>query len=365
MNDRNGSPVLASPDEALLAIEKLREVDSENMLDCALGFPQQIITAIETSEQFDGGDNPLDRTGIHLLGLGGSAIAGDLLTDMAAPRKVITVHRGTLPLRDTRGTVVSSYSGNTKEIIELIPQVIGGLRSTILMTSGGELKSFAMQSSIPVWQIPEGFQPRAAIGWSIGLLTAVLNRWNIGYPSKAKLLQAAKRLRGSFSQDNNQEHPFIRAAVQIAEELTGRNGLVLYSKNCTGAARRFVAQLNENGKHPAFEILIPEGLHNSIEGIGGSDPEQWTIIFITDPSDPPILRETLRRVIDFLHQKGFTCVVFPAAGNNPYELTLSRVLLGDFVSLFLAASKEIDPTPIPTILSLKKADDNEPENEQD
>ncbi len=353
MNDRNGSPVLASLDEALETIEKLRKVDSENMLDCVLGFPQQIISAIEESSKFDGGDNPLDKTSIHLLGLGGSAIAGDLLTDMAVPRHVITVHRGTLPPRDTRGTVVSSYSGNTKEILEIIPRVIGGLKSAVVITSGGELESFAMYNSIPIWRIPGGFQPRSALGWSIGLLVTVLNRWNIPNPSRVKLLQAAKRLKGSFTLENCHEHPFIRAAVQIVKELTGRCGLVFFSKNCKGAARRFVAQLNENGKHPAFEIMIPEALHNTIEGLGGSDPEQYTLIFITDPADPPMLREVLRKVIDLLENKGFTCIVFPAAGNNPYELTLSRVLLGDFVSLFLAASKEIDPTPIPTISSLK------------
>ena len=359
MNNRNSEPELATEEEIVELTEQLREYDKQNMLDCSFELPSQIISAIETSEEYDYGDIPLDHNRIHLLGLGGSAIAGDLLKDILSPLRKITIHRGTKPPRDRCGIVVSSYSGNTREIVELSTLVIGGLRSAIFVTSGGDLAQIGREFSQPVWKIPTGYQPRASIGWSVGYLVSIMERWCVIRGYSDKILKAARRLKGSLSKDDSATHPLLRAAVPIARALEGRNGLIFHSLGCAGAARRLAAQINENGKQPAFAVLMPEGMHNAIEGIAGGDPERWTIIYLIDPNDPVILRESLRRSIDYFENKGFVCKVFPAAGKDQAELTLSRVLIGDFVSLFLAASRGIDPTPIITITELKRLDPNQ------
>jgi len=348
------SPQISTPEEVSKIVKKLRKLDVSKMEDHVLELPVQIKSAFETALKYDEGDMPLSRDKVHLIGLGGSAIAGDLIGDMLEnPNKVI-VHRGSIPPRDTRGVIVSSYSGSTREIIQIADQVYGGLRSNVYISSGGELTRMAWEQSIPIWRIPTGYQPRAALGWALGLAISLMVRWDIVLPKQVeKLEKAATRLAVSLDKDEPTEHPLIRAALPISTTIKGKSVIVFYSKACTGIATRLSAQLNENSNHPAFQIEIPEGLHNAVEGLINLDHKKWAMIFLADPNDSPDLRETFSIAAEYFYEKGFACLPFPAAGSDQFELTLSRIVLADYVSLFLAALKGNDPTELKVIPEIK------------
>jgi len=356
-------PKTATIEETSQALKLLDKLDKSSMKDVVLEMPNQITAAFKASANYNEGEKPSDRSRIYLFGIGGSAISGDLISDILSPQNKITVCRGTPPPRDMRGVVISSYSGNTKEITSEVHRVTGGLKSNIFITSGGNLARLAWEWTLPIWRIPEGYQPRGAIGWSMGLLVRAMVRWRIlNVNVQNKLEQAAKHLADNLAQVDLIDHTVIQSALSIAQSLIGKNVLIFHSSSCVGAAMRLAAQINENGKHPAFTVSVPEGLHNSIEGIAGGDPNAWSLIFIFDPSDPLLLRERLARSAEYLQEKEYTSLQFPAFGNDRFELTLYRVLLADFVSLFLATLKGVDPTPIPTITALKQ--DNASVNEQ-
>ncbi len=353
MSSDNNELSFASIEETKLAIEKLRSIDTSDMLASVLEMPKQIAEALGKSSEFNEGDIPLDRSKIHLVGLGGSAIAGELMMDMLAPVHSISIHRGTKPPRDKRGVIVSSYSGNTSEILELSGLVTGGLRTVVYFTSGGKLETLGAENSIPVWKMPDGYQPRAAVGWSLSYVASILERWRVSTGTQNKLLLAAKRLSESLERGNWEEHPLVRAALPISHELYNRNGVIFHSLRCTGAARRLAAQITENSHQAAFAMVLPEAMHNAVEGIGGSSPDKWTLIFVSDPSDPPSLRSLIIRSIDYFSTLGFKCLQLPSAGKDQFELTLSRLFLSDIISLFLAAKIGVDPTPLRIIPKLK------------
>jgi len=356
LDNNSIEPKIGTPEDVSKLLETLRNVDKNNMLDCVLEMPEQINKAIDAADKYDEGDPPLDRNHIYLAGLGGSAITGELIEDMLAPLRRITIYRGTKPPRDKQGVIISSYSGNTREIIELSQQVTGGLRPVVFLTSGGELSKLGRELSVPVWSMPTGYQPRAAIGWSLALALMIMERWRITTDNtKSQLLNAANKLKGSLKRDKLNEHILVRAAYPIAEAIDGKYAIIFHSISCTGAAKRLAAQICENAKQQAFTLTVPEAMHNSIQGIAGSDPDDWSVVFMTDHNDPESLRESMKKASGYLSNIGFTCTHFPAAGDDQFELTLSRLFLADMVSLFLAARKEIDPTPINVITDLKDA----------
>ena len=359
LNDNSLEPHLASQKEVKRALAKLNKIDEGNMLDCVLRMPEQIIIAADAAREFNEGDIPLDRSRINLVGLGGSAIAGELLLDMLAPRRLISIHRGLKPPRNKRGLIVSSYSGETREILEIAPLVTGGLRTVVFVSSGGKLVEIAKNCDVPVWRVPTGYQPRAAIGWFISLVLDLMERWRIVLNEQSKLIKAAKRLKASIERDEISKHVLIRAALPIAEKLHDKYTVIMHTHSCGGAARRLAGQINENAKLPAFSLFVPEALHNSIEGIAGGDPERWALIFMSDQNDPPLLREAILSAMDYLSGLGFNCFPFPAAGDDQFELTLSRLLLSDMVSLFLSALTGKDPTPLKVITELKRQIESE------
>lgn len=347
--------ITASPNDVKLVLANLKKLDSQSMLKAVLGLPRQIISALDISEESDIAEIPFDQSRIHLFGIGGSAIAGDVVQDMLAPDEKIVIHRGFLPPRDGCGVIVSSYSGNTYEIISKANQIVDGSRSAIFLTSGGELELQSKYLGIPVWKIPNGFQPRAALGWSMGYLVSALSRFKIIPDEKRDLLRsAAEKLDESFSGDDCSSHHLLKIALPASQALLNKNILIYYSKSCTGAGLRLAAQLNENSKNSAFPVQVPEGLHNSIEGIGGCDPETWAVVFISNTDDSEHLLDSLNKSFRILQKKQFSCISIPSIGSNPIEKTLNRIILADFISLFLASLKGVNPTPIPTIMMLKE-----------
>lgn len=354
----------ASPDEVSAFILDLPRVDRSGMFNAVLEIPRQVLEALHAAQDHSEGDLPLERQHCHLVGLGGSAIAGELLLDMLPLRGAVMVHRGTPPPRDRGGVVLSSYSGNTREVIEIGTVATGGLRTVVVITSGGELAAMAKSWGVPVWLMPSGYQPRAAVGWSMGYLAVLLERWNVVSGLPHKLNEAAASISAELEGMGAARHPLVRAALPLARRLEGRCTVIVHTQRCRGAAFRLAAQMAENAKTPAFALEAPEALHNAVEGLGAGDPERWALVFMTDPEDQPTLRAVLSRAALFFGARGVTCLDFPSWGGNPAEITLNRLVLADLASVFLAALRGVDPTPISFINVLKEitfGSDAEPE----
>jgi len=354
MSDLQSELLLSDPEHTARALEAVKAVDPNGMLNVAFETPRQIVDAIAKAKSFNEGDLPLDRSRLHLVGLGGSAIAGELLRDMVAPKRGISIHRGTKPPRDRAGVIVSSYSGNTREILELSHQVTGGLRTVVFFASGGMLEKLAFDWGIPLWKMPAGYQPRAAVGWSLALVTSLAERWGVYQGVIEKLISAAQKLGDELGHGDLHHHSLVRSALPIAEAIGDKPVVIFHSLRCTGAARRLAAQLNENAKQIAFALVMPEAVHNGVEGLVGSgEVDKYSLIFMSDANDTLSLQDTMDRALRFFTDKGFSTLVFPSAGNDPFELTLSRILIADMISLFIAAHRGIDPTPIPAIREIK------------
>ncbi len=355
MTHESHAPQLAAVSATIEALNALKEFDASGMKSAAFEMPSQILQGLEKAASTHAGDVPLDKSKFHLVGLGGSAIAGELLRDMIAPGKGISIHRGTKPPRDKAGVVVSSYSGNTREILEISEIVIGGLRTVLYLTSGGLLEKLGAESAVPVWKMPGGYQPRAAVGWSMAMVAAIMNRWQVAVEVEAKLRTAAAKFAEDIHHCAEYRHPLVQASLPIADATLKKTTVIFHSLRCTGAARRFAAQINENGKQAAFALVMPEAMHNGIEGLVGSgNVDQLALIFMMDTNDSPSLREAMQRTMTYFEGQGFSCLPFPSAGADQYETTLSRVFIADMASLFLAARGRIDPTPIPTIRAIKE-----------
>jgi glucose/mannose-6-phosphate isomerase len=120
-------------------------------------------------------------------------------------------------------------------------------------------------------------------------------------------------------------------------------------------ARRWKAQLNENAKMHAFWGELPEADHNEICAWGSNSPAPVCAVFLDDPT----LDERLLRRVDLtgelIAEHGVRVEVESARGSTALERVLSLVLLGDLVSVYLAALDGVDPTPVETIQRLKAA----------
>ncbi|GAG00452.1 unnamed protein product, partial [marine sediment metagenome] len=108
---------------------------------------------------------------VVVLGMGGSAIGGDLVSNLVASeaKLPILVHRDyDLPAFIDGQTLViaSSYSGMTEETLSSFEQALETESKKLVITTGGRLKTMAEERNIPVFSFDYKAQPRTALPFS-------------------------------------------------------------------------------------------------------------------------------------------------------------------------------------------------------
>ena len=160
-------------DSALIA-----QIDSHNLRSRLKQFPSQCTKAWEMGLGFS---LPSDYTKVErivVLGMGGSAIAGDLLSDFLhrVDGPSIEVFRDYgLPgnLNENTLIIASSYSGNTDETLSGFRTALGQSCKVVAITSGGIMAREATEARIPLFLIDYFGEPRSALGFSFMLPLAI------------------------------------------------------------------------------------------------------------------------------------------------------------------------------------------------
>ncbi|WP_334143784.1 SIS domain-containing protein, partial [Rhabdothermincola sp.] len=123
------------------------------------------------------------------------------------------------------------------------------------------------------------------------------------------------------------------------------------------AALRWKNQFNENAKVPAFWNQLPELCHNELCGWGqhGDVTRQvFRLIELRHDYEHPQVMRRFDLVNEFVEEVVAAIEVVEARGEGALAQLLDLVLIGDFVSLHLAALADVDPGPVPVLDLIKE-----------
>ena len=330
-------------------LEKLRELDASRQLDAVLATSDHLRDALWRVESAR--IEPAEAAGVMICGMGGSAIGGDLAAAALG-------ERCTLPLLTIRGyelppwatpewtVVCSSYSGETEETLACMEaaEALGARR--IVASTGGRLSEVARAAGVPVIGLPAALPaPRAAVAYMFAV--AAESVAVAGAPRiHTEIDAAAAHLEGV--RDALLEH-----AEAIASRLEGTVPVIYGADLTAPVARRWKTEINENAKLPAFWAELPEADHNEI--CGWTEAEGvLSAVFLRDADQHPREQRRFELTAEIVSSAAAEVEIVELEGNNRSERLLSAVMLGDLVSLFLAAHRNIDPTPIEAIDLLKQ-----------
>ena len=174
---------------------EFKKLDPQNMLGEIDGLPDQLKSAWELGQTLPLPDaKNIQR--IVIAGMGGSAIGADLVAAAVSAicSTPIIVHRDYgLPAFATGKetlVVLSSHSGNTEETFDSFEHALKSQCNIVIISTGGEISKRAKEKNIPVWTFDHQGQPRAAVGFSFGLLLALFARLKL-IPDPSKDLDEA------------------------------------------------------------------------------------------------------------------------------------------------------------------------------
>jgi glucose/mannose-6-phosphate isomerase len=119
-------------------------------------------------------------------------------------------------------------------------------------------------------------------------------------------------------------------------------------------AYRWKTQINENAKLPCFAHELPELDHNELVGWEGS-PEvgRFAAVFLDDSDAHPRVKERMELTERLIAESATASFHVETRGETTIERVISLVLLGDLVSIYLAALRGVDPGPVRLIEQLK------------
>lgn len=296
---------------------------------------------------------------VAICGMGGSAIAGDLLRAVCADRlryPVVVLKGYGLPLFcDARTTVFAvSYSGNTEETLAAWTEAVERGCRVVAISSGGSLVALARERGFPHILLPQDVPaPRAALGYLFGALLGCLHEGD--RPAFAEDLDAASgvvddlviRLGPDVPTSDNE-------AKSVAYWLADRTPVIWGSEGIAEAASlRWKTQLNENAKVPAFHSSLPELDHNEVEGWSPGAGHGFAAIALRHAGEQPRISARLAATIEAVSAAGLEVRQVVASGDSPLTALLSLIAIGDLASTYLAILREVDPTPVPVLSGLK------------
>lgn len=299
---------------------------------------------------------------VLITGMGGSAIAGDLVAAYIQPFckiPVVVSREYHLPAWvDPTHTLViaSSHSGGTEETLSAVSQALALGTPLIASTTGGTLAEICKSANRPYITFQHTGQPRAAVGFSFANALAILARHHL-IPDPGEDIRAAVASMRRQQEHINPDSPVHNnPAKRLAGQMIGRSIMVMGSGYMAPLARRWKGQFNELAKVWSGYDSLPEACHNTIAGSIFPDAsiQSTFVLFLNSALDHPRNVKRSHLLQKHLMLQGFGTDALTVRGDTPMEVIWNGLSFGDYVSYYLALCYGIDPTPIEAIQGFKK-----------
>jgi glucose/mannose-6-phosphate isomerase len=336
-------------------------LDTLGMFDAAAALPEQVVNAAATARQVDGAlPTHDDIENVVVLGMGGSGMGGDVVREIAGPFMPVpvVVHKGYgIPnfIDESSLVFALSFSGNTEETIEAASEAAAAGGRLVVVSAGGELARLASTWDVPHVPIADGIpMPRAGLGAVAIPPLIVLERVGL-FPGASSWIDAAvaqiRSRRDKLIADGNDAQALARRIGRQLPLVYGGGGLGAL------AALRWKNQFNENAKVPSFWNEVPELCHNELCGWGqhGDVTRQvFRLITLRHDFEHPQVSRRFTLIDEFVDEVVAATEVVSAEGDGALAQLLDLVMVGDFVSLYLAAESDVDPGPVPVLDLIKQ-----------
>ncbi|MCJ7605147.1 MAG: bifunctional phosphoglucose/phosphomannose isomerase [Dehalococcoidales bacterium] len=334
--------------------------DPEGMLGRIKELPEQCRLAWQAVQDFHLPGDYTEIDNILILGMGGSAIGGDLVRSLVLgeSRVPVIIHRDYgLPhfVNDRTLIIASSYSGNTEETLSGFETALKTGAKKLAMTTGGRIKELAEANGVPVFTITYKAQPRAALGFSFLPTLGVLQKLGLLWDKSADVNETIGVLEKLAATQGETSPVADNPAKQMAQRLAGCLPVVYGAGFTAEAAHRWKTQFNENSKTWAFYEVFPELNHNAT--VGFPLPEEVAarirVLFLRSPLMNKRLNLRMEVTAELLERAGVASEYVDSQGQSALSQMMSLVMMGDFVSYYLAILSRIDPSPVEVIDYLK------------
>jgi len=351
--------------------DEIKKIDKSNMLGHCMRLPDYCEDAIKRATQVKiPKEVKISKKfsikyrkpkNILIVGMGGSAIGGEMLRgwlrdELPIPVEICRDYN--LPAYADENTLafVISYSGDTEETLSAFVDAIRRKCMTVTITSGGHLLSFSKNLDIPHVAIPDGWPSRASFPYVFFPIAILLRRIRI-IPDIERDVEEALSVLRRVARENAPEIPTDKnPSKKLALEVEGTIPVVYGFGLYEGVAHRLKTQFNENSKLLCRYDVFPELDHNEIVGWEASESltKNFSVILLRDHEEHSELRHKIELTKSLISKRAQKVHEIYAIGKGKLARMLSLKCVGDFLTVYLAVLRGVDPTPVRSIEAIKR-----------
>lgn len=344
-------------------LEQIKKLDKSNLLGSIEFLGKQCEQAWKEVKKIKIPANYRDVENIVLAAMGGSALGGHIVQSLFAdqikvPMEIIRGYSLPAYIGSKTLLILSSYSGNTEETLSAAYEGQKRKGKIVGFTTGGKLAVFLHHNNYPAYLFKPKHnpsnQPRMGLGYSVFGLLGFLKKCGL---LKVKEKEIKEVIRGARIMNHElrveNKNSF---AKKLAWDLKNRIPVLVGSEFLIGNIHAFANQINENAKCFSVYFELPELNHHLMEGLKNPFANKKNLIFILfnsrfyhprNQKRYKILKEVLQRnKIDFIEYQPKT--------KTKFSQSLEILLLGSYVSFYLAMLYGLDPSPVPWVDFFKR-----------
>ena len=314
-------------------------------------FTKQLLEALEIGKSAKLKTNKNEISSMVITGLGGSGIGGTIAIQLVAAQLKIPViinNDYTLPefVNENTLVIVSSFSGNTEETLEALKKAQLAKAEIACITSGGKLAEIAKTKNYNLIILPKAFSPRAMLTYSVVQQLFLFNHYGLINDSFINEIVSTVYLL-------DKEIDNIKDLAHQTSLLLHAKTFVLYSESSIeGVLTRLRQQINENSKCLGWHHVVPEMNHNELVGWAGGKSE-YTVILLRNSYEFSRSKVRLDLSRDIIKKYTPNVIELHAKGESLIEQSFYHILLGDWISVYLAELNQVDDVEVKVIDYLK------------
>jgi len=342
-----------------------KQYDSSNMFDVLLDYPNQFKKSFEIFDRYiTEYKNITDSNNFNkviILGMGGSAIGGEIIANILYQlnsdieifvNRDYTINKNI----DSKTLIIaSSYSGNTEETIEAFNLILSKTNNIVCVTTGGKLKELAEKLKLRFITLPGGLQPRCALLYSLFVnINVIISSKFIENNIKKEINKSIHEIREKIINwtklystiDSN------NTSILMAESFQSKTPVIYSTSKLSSVNLRWQGQIQENAKIPAFGNILPEMNHNEINAWDSDKFKNDFSVLILADQEHKRNNKRIKLLQELINPNVNTRIL---EMSSKYYLTriIEFIILGDWMSYYLALLLKKDPTDIPLITELK------------
>jgi glucose/mannose-6-phosphate isomerase len=341
-------------------VKVVTRLDSLGMWEAVLGLPDQLDDAVRSLHRgVPGLPGAEDYDHVVFVATGGSGVAAQVTVAGAEPESPVPLLiSGDYELPGYVGprslVIAASFSGNTAETVDVVSDARETGAHIVTISNGGSLEALAAKWGTPHVTVPDSLpMPRAAVGALVAPMVMVLDELGLYPTGLADLNDAVTQLRA--------RRTLLQRPRNLAHALAqriGRTFPLVYGGGPIGtvAALRWKSQVNLSAKAPCWSNNLPALAHDEVAGWaqhGDVTRQVLTLIMLRTDHEHPAVSAQFGCLEAQLLEVVAGIETVRAEGEGALAQLFDLMLIGDVVSLELAAVAGVDPGPVPAVEAMR------------